>query len=333
VPAQSRRGDKASVGFARVDGDATMRTAFDEAVRAVTLRYPLWQPGQIDISFGEKFVPHGGPSAGTAFGLLLLSTLEGFEIDPACAVTGDITVDWRVRKVGGVTAKLRGATLERRALVAIPEDNEAAAADLAVLYGDAALWDVQIFSIHTLRDAVALARRDRAPKLAEAIKQFDELRPQLAKGGRPFLTKPATREALKAVAELAPNHLSARYLLAMSEGKFQRTLSANATMYQLSVIFYPYIEFLKADKPDRAALPAQVTAVARRRLNALRPMAHKDILPVVADMSAFVEAADGLVAGRLSLDKFMYRAQKLQTGLANLGSDPKVVEKLVHEAY
>jgi hypothetical protein len=333
VPAASRREDKAGAGFARADGDPSMRTAFEEAVRAVTLRYPLWEPGRIDVSFGEKFVAHGGPSAGVAFGLLLLSTLEGFDIDPACAVTGDITVDWKVRKVGGVTAKLRGAALDKRAYAAIPRDNEMAAADLAVLYGDSALWDIQVFSVGTLQEAVAVARRDRPARLARAIRQFDDLRPELVKGGRPFLARPATREALKAILELAPNHLSARYLLAVGEGKFARTLSANATLHQLSVIFYPYAQILAAGKFDRASLPQHVTLLARKRLNALRPIAHKDAQPLLADMAAFVEAADGRAAGTLSPDRLLTQLQKLQAGFAALGSDTNLVEKLVREAY
>src|SRR6202021_2467746 len=70
--------DNTAIATPRGDGDPTMRTALEEAVRAVRLRYPIWEPGHIDLSFAEKSVSHGGPSAGTVFALLMLSTLENF---------------------------------------------------------------------------------------------------------------------------------------------------------------------------------------------------------------------------------------------------------------
>jgi hypothetical protein len=332
VPPKSRKSDKAGAGFARPDGDPMMRTAFEEAIRAVTLRYPLWEPGHIDVSFGEKFTGHAGPSAGTAFGILLLSTLEGFEIDPGCAITGDITVDWKVRKVGGVTAKLHGAALDKRSYAAIPEANETAVADMAILFGDSSLWDIQIFSIATLQQAVALARTDRPQKLADAIKQFEALRPQMAKGGRAFLTKPATRQALKAILELAPNHLSAKYLLAMGEASFPKTLSANATLYQISVLFYPYRQLLAAgQKVDRTVLPAHITMLARKRLNLLRTIAHKDVQHLVGDVAGFIEAVDGFAGGTVAGSKVLARGEQLDAAFSAMGSDSKFMENLIRE--
>src|SRR5258706_950643 len=86
VSSQSRNGESAGIGFVRPDVDPAIKTALEEAVRAVELPYPYWEPGHIEISFGEKFVAHGGPSAGAAFRLLMLSTRERFDIDAQYAV-------------------------------------------------------------------------------------------------------------------------------------------------------------------------------------------------------------------------------------------------------
>ncbi len=293
VSPSSRRSDKAGVGFARADGDDDMKTAFEESVRAVTLRYPLWQPGHIDISFGEKSVSHGGPSAGTAFAILMLSTLEGFDIDPKCAVTGDITVDWKVRKVGGVAAKLHGATLDKCLYAVIPEGNELAFADMSHLYDNAALWNLHVFSIATLQDAIAVARKDRALNLTQAMQLFATLQSQLNAPPKSTLYTPKTRATLKHILELTPNDLSAKYLLAISDGTASKTLSANGTYYQLSVIYSPFREILFGDeKLDRFSLPLYKTVNARKRLAFLRPIADKSLLPLVADISNFIEAMD-----------------------------------------
>jgi hypothetical protein len=334
VPAQSRTAKKSGIGFARVDGDTMMKTALNEAVRAVQLRYPLWEYGHIDISFGEKFNRHGGPSAGTAFGLLMLSCLEGWDIDPKCAVTGDITVDWKVRKVGGVTAKLRGATLDKCLYAAIPVDNETAFADMALLYGNSSQWEIQVFSIANLQQAVAIARTDRAPKLAEAVKLFAELQSRLVNAEKATIQSQDTRQVLKHILELAPNHLSAKHLLALCEGTAPKTLSANATIYQLSVIFYPYRVVLASHRPiDRTTLPSHVTALARKRLNNLRPIAHKDLQGLLTDMAAFAEAMDGLAGNTTSFASVKARADRLDARFEELDSDPAMVEKLIREGY
>jgi hypothetical protein len=334
VAGGSRRGNTAGVGFVRTDGDEMMKTALEEAVRAVTLRYPIWEPGHIDLSFGEKFEGHGGPSAAAAFALLMLSTLEDFDIDPKCAVTGDLTVDWRVRKVGGVTAKLRGATLDGCQVAVIPAGNEAAFADMALLYGNAAVWDIQVFSVSTLQDVIAVARKDRSSDLAEAISLFSELGPKLKKSPAATLRDPQTHNVLKRILQLAPNHVSARQVQALCDGTAAKTLSSNATIYQLSVLFYPFREILgSADTLDREALPAHVTALARKRLAALRPIASRELSPLVSDIAAFIEALDGFAAGTINSKTVLQRAERLDAGFAKLDADPGFLEKLVREAY
>jgi len=334
VPPESRRLNKSGIGFARTDGDDEMKTALDEAVRAVTLRYPIWAPGHIDISFGEKFVSHGGPSAGTAFGVLMLSVLEGFSIDPKCAVTGDITVDWKVRKVGGVSAKLHGATLDKCLYATIPQDNEVAFADMGCLYGHSALWGIQVFSIDTLQDAVAIVRKDRAPDLTQAINLFVDLQPQLTRSETTALRNPKIIETLHKILELAPNHLSAKYVLALTDGTASKTLSQNGTLHQLSVIFYPYRTILENRQGlDRTTLPAYVTTLARKRLNALRPIANRDLLPLVNDISALISTMDDFADGGTSADTVVNRAQAVDARFATLDSAPDFAERLVREGY
>lgn len=335
VDGQSRGGGTASVGFYRKDGDEHMKTAFEEAARAVRMRYPYWQPGRIDISFGDKFTSHGGASAGTAFALLMLSTLEGFEIDPKCAVTGDITVDWRVRKVGGVTAKLRGATLDKCQLACIPTENEQAFIDMALLHGTSSLYEIQVFSMDTLQQAIAVARKDRASDTAEAIRLFGELQARLARNEKDALKAPETVAALQQIVKLAPNHLSAKAMLAIADGKASKSLSANATLYRLSVLFYPYRVLLAANKPlSRDNLPTHVTQNARKRINELRPIAPKSFVPAINDVAALIDAMDRAAANPNGSAKSIdTRVKAVNARFAELFGDAAFVEKLVREGY
>ena len=125
--------------------------SMEEAARLLKVRYPVWQAGyKIRFSYSNKYTKQAGGSAGGAFSVLLLSLLDGMQIDPGFAMTGDVTVDGKIREVGAVAEKLRGALLDKCRIVAIPEANEENLNDLAVLYSPAMLWSMQILSIATL---------------------------------------------------------------------------------------------------------------------------------------------------------------------------------------
>ncbi|MFA5192646.1 MAG: S16 family serine protease, partial [Verrucomicrobiia bacterium] len=154
--------------------------SMEEAERLLKVRHPVWQAGcKIRFSYSNKYTKQAGGSAGGAFSVLLLSLLDGMQIDPGFAMTGDVTVDGKIREVGAVAEKLRGALLDKCRIVAIPEANEENLNDLAVLYSPAMLWSMQILSIATLDDAAAVARTDRAPNLAKALELFGQVQRSL----------------------------------------------------------------------------------------------------------------------------------------------------------
>jgi hypothetical protein len=233
-----------------------------------------------------------------------------------------------------VSAKLHGATLDKCLYAVIPEDNETAFADMGCLYGHSALWAVQVFSVERMQDAVSIARKDRSPELAQAINLFADLQPQLNRNEVMALRNPKVIDALHKILELAPNHLSAKYVLALSDGTFSPKLSENGTLHQLSVIFYPYRTILdNSQKLDRATLPAYVTALAKKRLNTLKPIANKDLLPLVNNIDALISSMDQFAEGETSADEVLSRAQAVDAGFAALDSGPDFAERLVREGY
>lgn len=331
-------GDRRRVhdGSAHIIGEVghEMNISEQEAIRAVNMRYPRWTGGEITFSFGEKYTPHDGGSAGTAFAVMCLSALEGIELDPKCAITGDITVDWRVRKVGAVAAKLRGATVDGCLYAAIPEENATALADMYLLSGDSALWDIQTLTIGALQDAVAVVRKDRAPALAEALRLFADLQPQFNKSGRAALRNPVTESTLRRILELAPNHLSAKLLLQIAENRAPSTLSAGASLYEISLICYPIRNILFGmERVSPLTLPSTTTVNLRRRIVKLRPVIQKDFLPALADLSGFVERAEA-VANHLGGEGEMYsKRDQFLSHLSALSEDRNMMEKLVREGY
>jgi hypothetical protein len=335
VSPESRSGAAGSARFveSQVVVGQDMKRSFEAALRAVRARYPRWEPGIIEFSFSEKRRPHDGASAGTAFSVMLLSMLEGFDIDAKCAVTGDISADWKVRRISGTVAKLRGASGEGCLAAGIPRDNAEQIPDLILMYGDQAIRDMQVLSIGTLQDAVALMRTDRAPDLAEAMKLFAELQPKL-KTARADGENAEIEATLQRVLSLAPNHESARWLLKEADGTAPRQLSEAAALYHMMLAMYPYRDILlKGDAVSRRTISPAVTTWARKQLLQLRPITPKDLQQLLLDCASIVETSE-LVAARQSppgaLDPrrdAWYAHYKLLT------NDRDMIEKIIHAGY
>ena len=74
--------------------------------------------------------PVDGPSAGAAMALAALSAMTGRPVDGSSAITGEITVQGRVRAVGGVPEKVAAAKRAGLRRVCIPEENAQEAAHI-----------------------------------------------------------------------------------------------------------------------------------------------------------------------------------------------------------
>ncbi|MFT7513414.1 MAG: hypothetical protein ACI9QL_002627 [Candidatus Omnitrophota bacterium] len=220
---------------------AEMENSCIEAMRAIQVRYPIWQKESLSVSFGEIHSGKDGASAGTAFAMGLLGMLDGVIYDEGFAVTGEITVDWRVRGVGGVPEKVRAAMNADCQIVAVPQENRNDIVNLAVLYGASMLWRIQIFDLNTLEDAVELGRVDRSPDLADAIRRFALIQDQLKLGDAgAVLRKSETRQELLNILKLAPHHLSSRYLLLAADNRLPRHATFMTSLDQLFLASGPF---------------------------------------------------------------------------------------------
>jgi len=87
-----------------------------------------------------------GPSAGVAIFLALLSAVQGRPIAQNIAVTGEVSIQGKVRAVGGVYEKICGARQAGIRTVLIPAENEK---DVP-----AGLTGIRVIPVHTVEDVV-----------------------------------------------------------------------------------------------------------------------------------------------------------------------------------
>ncbi|MCX6857128.1 MAG: hypothetical protein NTV80_19730 [Verrucomicrobia bacterium] len=211
-----------------------MMKSLHEVQKFMRLRHgDLPQTTDFEISFEDQFSDKDGPSAAVACALLIESSLMGRTWDSAFAVTGAMNADGAVQPIGGVSAKVRGATNGSCKRIAIPIKNENAVTDLVVQDGPLAVIKICVFTIKTFEEAEALANTERAPNLAQAIVEFEIIQSVLLRDPRMFkqiLRTPQAAARLDAILLKAPNCLSAKLLLSFARGTPPTSLSIGGSL-------------------------------------------------------------------------------------------------------
>jgi hypothetical protein len=251
-----------------------MSKALEEVRKLITVRHNGWPAGhEIEISFEDKFVPKDGPSAAVACALLVDALVSGTDIDPELAVTGDLNADGSVQRVGGVADKLRGAVARKCRLAGIPKKTEIQAVDAVLLEGPALLWKIQVISLETFDQALAIATAQREAGMQEALTTFATVQEVLQgkeANAAGLLRNPKVQERLQKVVAAMPNHLSARTLLAVGRGTLPTRLSLAGSVSEIQKRTGSVLRTIKEGKPE--GLQPDELASAVSSLGKIRPI-------------------------------------------------------------
>jgi len=308
-----------------------MTLARDEALRYIHLKYPNWYVSKAEITFEDKYVAHDGGSIGAAIGTVILSCIQGFNIDPNVAITGDISANGKVRAIGGVSAKIKGAIASKCTLVAIPAQNIDQLTDAVIYNGPGIISDIQVIGIANLDDAVATLRTDRDAKLTEAIALFAQAQKSLKNSSS--LSGKDVRSTLQQVLTLAPQHLSAQLLLAMAQGKAPATLSAAASEYYTFESVGSMVDALKERSGSKAAqsVPSSVVRTGLAKLRELRPLADPTMRPLIDAWVRFIAAWNQMQEGLDSPKEVEQQRQLLLDEMAKENADADLMQKMLKE--
>jgi|GEM_PF-1974742 len=284
--------DAATITFNQPVG-SDMKKALREVTRFHAIRQGGWPRGQkMELSFADKYSEKDGPSAAVACALLLESALRGVTLQPDFAVTGDMNADGSVQPIGGVAAKLRGATKGGCTCVAIPETNTQQATDLALTDGAAPFLGIQVFSIATFEEAAKLAVREDAH--VRAVMDSFTVLAKRVRADAAALRQAATVNALRELTRQAPTHLSARFLLAIAEDKLPATLSPGGSLTAINLAIMDALESTSQELLAKSNLDRGKVAGARSRLQQLRSKLDKRTQPLTDAWIAWSNAIDRL---------------------------------------
>ena len=253
-----------------------MDGALNEVQKYMEVRHNGWPQGwTVELSFEDRYQPKDGPSAACACALMVDSLLTGTPLSDKTAVTGDLTAAGTVQPVGGVPDKLRAAAAKQCTVACIPVKNSRSMADHSLLKGPRPLTAIQIFVAEKFDDAKKVASSPRDPGVQKAITEFAEIAKVLHANANPALAvkHPKVIEKLRSVLKNAPNHLSARLLLEMAEGRGAKVLSAAGSLEAINSEASALIGGIRSGQPDKLGKDKVADAVSG--LSNIRPRLDK----------------------------------------------------------
>ena len=185
---------------------------------------------RVELAFADKYSPKDGPSAAVVCALLTESIITGDEIDQGFAATGDMTATGAIRRIGGLSGKIRGAVKKGCTIVGAPKDNTQSVNDMYLNEGISPLIGVQVFTLSTFDEARAVAMSKRGEDLQTAIDEFTSVQKVLQRDEK-LVRNAKVLAKLKKIVQLAPNHQSARllYLHGVGRGPNQLSLPGSLT--------------------------------------------------------------------------------------------------------
>lgn len=210
---------------------AMMSAATKEVEKLMRVRHSGKLPlgHTIEFGFEDKHSPKDGPSAAVACALMAEAIITGVSLDQKFGVTGDITATGEVRPVGGVDAKVRGASRRDCEIFAVPESNKAAIVDLYVSEGIEAVSGIQIILIKNLDEALAIGVDRKSPKIQQALDDFEMVSNSIANNPRNS-SHPKVLEKLKSILKVLPGHESARLVALDGLGRAPERLSLSGSV-------------------------------------------------------------------------------------------------------
>ena len=320
-----------------------MGGCLEEVVKFLRVRYAkkknLIPDGyKIELGFQNKYQMKDGPSAATVFTLVLDSLFSGEEIDPEFAATGDITADGMVQKIGGVAAKIRGATKRGCKIVGIPKGNAVGVNDLLVMDGPEQLLDIQVFTMEDFEQAHAISRKKKSEDVQATMDAFASVAEKI-KASKDFeaLKDPAIQLQLKQVVERMPNHLSAKLLLDYGKGEAPKRLSVGGTFQEIDILSSGMIRqagmmiYMKKVK-----VTSDLRKEAKESIKSLEKIA-KIIDPRVANYEeAVIDVAKLFAEGRKDgesdedfIKRIHNKMEHLQSVRTKLMENPEIMEEIM----
>jgi len=279
----------------------------------------------VDITLGDKNGLVDGPSAGTAFALVIDSLFTGDKIDPKYACTGTMSADGQTGVIGGVAGKIRGAINKDCTIVGIPLANAKGVWDSFLLDGIGSLLKINVFTQKNFKEAHNLSRMEKASDLVDSIAIYEQVANLVSEKGKDSLKHPEVKKKLESVLEKSPNHLCAKVLLDFANGKHVRTLSLRGSFDEINMELAAFGRGLGEGSSQSAKESVE-------HLNEIQDMIDSRVQPYLKESMILVTAIRNGKSDGEELKDFSKRIGNLFRNAIRakkkIMEDPKIVEEM-----
>ena len=307
--------------------------ALDAALHVLGSRYSNFDAASFDFSLSGQSAGENDPAIAVPTIVLLRSIIEGFEIDPQVAIAGNVDAEGKLAVAGAVALRMQGADSSKTCkLVLLPLENYEQLVDFKIYNGLHSILGPTVIGFSTEDDAVDWARTDRQDRFSKAIEICTHACKQISASDSALHGDEVVSD-LHETLDLAPNCLTARLLLALSQNKARQRLSIAASEYFILAAAEEFLPDLFNADPAAATQPTPHTtdAAELQLLHKVRPIADLKIQPLVDAWSEFIRMQVAFNTGKASYDSLTEKRQALWNWMQKLKIDQPTAEGIVNQ--
>lgn len=270
----------------------------NKVLQAVSVQIEKLHPGKlktgrIEITYTGSVSAQDLAASGLGLAVALDAALGGWTPEPGFMALGTFEADGDVQPVNEAIPRLLAVMKAGAKRVVMTEKQIGQVTDLMISSGMSLFAGTQFFSVNSYEDVKAIADARHSPELTKALENFGEVQKLLNKPGakaETVLRDPEVQESLRQTMVAMPTCLSARLLLRVTTGQFEK-LSPDGTLYAIENMAPTVFNAVQSRAPnDLTRLPSTtVDAEVDRMLEAQKHFDSR-ALPLLNAVIGYGEA-------------------------------------------
>lgn len=209
-------------------------------LQAISVQIEKLHPGKLksgrtEITYTGSVSAQDLAASGLGLAVALDAALGGWKPEPGFMALGTFEADGDVQPVKDAIPRLLAVMKAGAKRVVMTEKQVGQVTDLMISSGLSLFAGTQFFSVNSYEDVRAIADAQHSPELTKALEHFGEVQTLLNKPGAKaseVLRDPDVQESLRQTMVAMPTCLSARLLLRVTTGQFEK-LSPDGTLYAI----------------------------------------------------------------------------------------------------
>ena len=227
------------------------------------------------LGFEATSHPHEGESFSLGAALLYDALDTSVALDDKVCVSGKLTSEGTVERVGGIAGKLAAAADAGFSTVIIPASNAYVFEDMVILNRQSTLSRFQIIGVDHFEQARQVATSGKSQEVQTALTLYGRIMNLIRKEGATHeglmetLNKKSVSSAIDQILTAIPQHLSAHCLRAIAKGAGPTTLSPKGSA---STIDRLWPKLLGADSTGTVIEQSEARKAALAELDRVTPL-------------------------------------------------------------